>query len=354
MKKSTKTSIFRFAYIGVTVLVIVLIGLFDSNFKDIGKAIQNIDGFWLLGAVVCMVLYWLTDGWLLQYITNYTSENKLSYGKSLKIGIIGMYYSAMTPSSSGGQPFQVVYMKREKIPVGTSTCIVVIKFICFAITVIIFFLLSWLMLGTSTLQDYSAVYWLSILGFVIYALAILLIVLTIINETWVLRAGNSIINFLYRIRLLKKVETVEKAKNAFTKTIDDYNSTTKYLKNNKRHLVGSVLISIVNIGFLFAITYFIYRAFGLSEYTFFYVMALQAFLYTAVSYFPLPGAAGASEGGFYVIFSAFFAKDLVFMAMLIWRILTYYIILAMGSLVVVLDEFYNMRKNKPEEEKLSE
>jgi uncharacterized membrane protein YbhN (UPF0104 family) len=82
-------------------------------------------------------------------------------------------------------------------------------------------------------------------------------------------------------------------------------------------------------------------------------MALQAFLYTAISYFPLPGAAGASEGGFYTIFSAIFAKDLVFMALLIWRIMTYYIMLALGSLVVVLDEFFTMRRNKNKPDKAS-
>ncbi len=353
MKKETKTSIIRFTYIGITVLVIVLIGLFDSNFKDIGKAIRNIHPAWLLGAIVCMVLYWLTDGWLLQFITNNNSENKLSYGKSLKIGLIGLYYSALTPSSSGGQPFQILYMKREKIQVGTSTCVLVLKFIAFAITVVIYFLLSLFMLGGPYLKTYPSVYLLSFLGFVLYSLAITLIILTIVNETWVLRAGNSIISFLHRIRLIKKAETAEKAKNTFEKTIEDYNSTTKYLKKNKKQMIGSVLISLLNIGFLFAITYFIYRAFGLSEYDFFYIMALQAFLYTAISYFPLPGAAGASEGGFYAIFTAFFAKNLVFMAMLIWRILTYYIILAVGSLIVVFDELHNMKKQK-EEEKITE
>jgi len=346
MKKTTKTSIFRFAYIGITVLVIVLIGIFDSNFKDMGKALQQINLVWLLGAVICMVAYWLTDGWLLQYITNNMTDGKLSYQKSLKIGIIGLYYCALTPSSSGGQPFQILYMKKEKIPVGASTCVVLIKFVAFAGTVLVFYVLSRFVLGGAYVHSNAAVYWLSITGCVLYIVALALFILTIVNENWVLRVGNAIIGFLHRVKILKTEETVEKARGSFTKTIEDYNGSAKYLKNNIGKMVLSVLISIVNIGFLFAITYFIYRAFGLKEYSFIYVMALQAFLYTAVSYFPLPGAAGASEGGFYAIFSAFFPKDIVFMALLIWRIMTYYIMLAIGSLVVVLDEFLTLRRNK--------
>lgn len=346
MKKSVKTSIFRFAYIGVTVLVIVLIGVFDSNFQDMGKALGQINVPWILVAVVCMVAYWLTDGWLLQYITNNMTDGALSYPKSLKIGIVGLYYSALTPSSSGGQPFQILYMKREKIPVGASTCVVLIKFVAFAGTVLIFYGLSWPILGGDYIHSNAAVYWLSILGCVLYVVALTLFILTIVNETWVLRTGNSIINFLHRVKILKSVDKMENAKNNFNKTIEDYNGSAKYLKNNIGKMILAILISIVNIGFLFAITYFIYRAFGLQEYTFVYIMALQAFLYTAVSYFPLPGAAGASEGGFYAIFSAFMPKDLVFMALLIWRVMTYYIVLALGSLVVVLDEFFSMRRNK--------
>ncbi len=346
MKKETKTSIIRFVYIGITVLVIVLIGIFDSNFQDMQKAIQQISLNWILVAIVCMVAYWLTDGWLLHYITNHVTGSKLSYPKSLKIGIVGLYYSALTPSSSGGQPFQILYMKREKISVGAATCIVLIKLVSFASTVLVFYALSLIVLSSSYVHSNPAIYWMSILGCVLYVAVLALFILTIINETWVLRAGNAILNFLHRIKILKKEETVQKAQKSFTKVIEDYNGTAKYLKHNLKKLALAILISIVNIGFLFAITYFIYRAFGLQEYTFMYVMALQAFLYTAISYFPLPGAAGASEGGFYTIFSAIFAKDLVFMALLIWRIMTYYIMLALGSLVVVLDEFFTMRKNR--------
>ena len=76
------------------------------------------------------------------------------------------------------------------------------------------------------------------------------------------------------------------------------------------------------------------------------LMMLQSLLYTAVAYFPLPGAAGASESGFYVIFSTFFSKGLVVAAMILWRIMTYYIILAVGSLIVVFDELAIMRRQK--------
>jgi len=84
-------------------------------------------------------------------------------------------------------------------------------------------------------------------------------------------------------------------------------------------------------------------AFGHSEKTIIDLITMQSFLYLAVSFFPLPGAAGASEGGFYLFFSSFFTNAPVFIAMLIWRFVSYYCILIVGSLVVVGDEILRLK-----------
>ena len=83
-------------------------------------------------------------------------------------------------------------------------------------------------------------------------------------------------------------------------------------------------------------------------------MSVQALLYVAIHYFPTPGGAGAAEGSFFAIFSVFFPQNLMFMAMLIWRIMTYYILLAVGSLIVVFDEFINLRKQNKGQQNLAE
>jgi uncharacterized membrane protein YbhN (UPF0104 family) len=73
---------------------------------------------------------------------------------------------------------------------------------------------------------------------------------------------------------------------------------------------------------------------------------MQSFLSLAVSFFPLPGASGASEGGFYLFFSAYFTKVPVFIPMLIWRFISYYSILIVGALQVVVEEMLKMRRTK--------
>ena len=190
MKKTTKTSIFRFAYIGVTVLVIILIGVFNSDFNNLGQAIQSINVYWILGAIACMVIYWMTDAWLLKYLTNIMGEEKrLPYLSALKIGIIGLYYGALTPSSLGTQPIQVIYMNRQQISVGRSTCIVVTKFIAYSLTVIAYYFISHAMVGSDYLKNSPAIYWLSIFGLVLNIFAVSFFALSIAKESIVLSMG---------------------------------------------------------------------------------------------------------------------------------------------------------------------
>jgi hypothetical protein len=101
----------------------------------------------------------------------------------------------------------------------------------------------------------------------------------------------------------------------------------------------------LNLSFLFVIPYLIYLSFGYTAHGIYDVFTLQAMLFLAVSFIPLPGAAGASEGGFILFFSPVFGAATA-VAMLIWRFLTYYMMLIVGSLIVVFDEVIAMKRVK--------
>ena len=72
------------------------------------------------------------------------------------------------------------------------------------------------------------------------------------------------------------------------------------------------------------------------------MMTMQLFHFLAVSFFPTPGASGATEGGFYVYFRGLVPADMLFVVMLLWRFLTYYMVLAAGCILVVWDSVHGM------------
>ncbi len=352
MKKKKKTAIIRFAYIGLTVLAIALIGLLTVNVDEMKSAFEMLNLKWLFACFGCLFLYWLTDAILLNDITSYMYKRE-SYFHSLKVGIIGLYYGALTPFATGGQPMQVVYMRRRRMPVGTATCIVGVKFVVYELSLCTLFIAAMIVYGSTFYSEYNRNYmfWFSLLGFMVNASAVFFIILTLVNKNLVVRIGNAVINFFVKLKIIRKQQ---KALNTFEKTIEDYHAAAEYIAKYKLRAVGSFFISVINLIFFFAIPYFIYSAFGspgdkhIED-----IIALQAFLYIAISFVPTPGTAGAAETGFHAIFAALFGAGAVFAPMLIWRFLTYYLILIVGSIVVVLDEVFTMRhgsKRAPTEE----
>ncbi len=343
--KKKRTHLFSFIYMGVTIVAIIVILLFATDLNEIGHALENFNIWWLFSCVAALLLYWLMDALLLHDITKYMYKREPLL-QSIKVGLIGLYYCALTPSSSGGQPMQVVYMRRNKVPVGTATCIVSIKFVIYELSLCAIYISGMCLRGAYFYTKHNEAFWLAVLGFVINLVAVVFIILTIINKKLVMRIGNGLISLLSKVRIIKnKDQAIEN----FVHTIDDYHTAAAYISKYKLRALGSFFISVLNLSFLFVIPYLIYLSFGYSASGIIDIFTMEAMLFLAVSFFPLPGAAGASEGGFLLFFSPFFGAATA-VAMLIWRFLTYYMMLIVGSLLVVFDEVISIKrlKNRPD------
>ncbi len=343
--KKKKTHLFSFIYMGVTIVAIIVILLFAADLEEIGRALENFNIWWLFSCVAALLLYWLMDALLLHDITKYMYK-KEPLLQSIKVGLIGLYYCALTPSSSGGQPMQVVYMRRNKMPVGTATCIVCIKFVIYELSLCSIYIAGMCLRGAYFYTNHNEAFWLAVLGFLVNLAAVVFIILTIINKKLVMKIGRGLISLLCRFKIVKDKDRTNEN---FEHTIDDYHTAAAYISKYKLRALGSYFISVLNLSFLFVIPYLIYLSFGYSANNIIDIFTMEAMLFLAVSFVPLPGAAGASEGGFLLFFGPFFGAATA-VAMLIWRFLTYYMMLIVGSLLVVFDEVLSIKrlKNKPD------
>lgn len=103
MKKTRKKSLkllWQLVYIVGTFLIIYFLGFSDPNFVSIGQHLNEFNTNWLLLCGLCVLGFWLVQGVVLQYLTH-TMHCKVSFWKNLKVTLIGEYYSAITPFSTG-------------------------------------------------------------------------------------------------------------------------------------------------------------------------------------------------------------------------------------------------------------
>lgn len=347
MKEKTK-KVFQWVYIFATIAVIVIIGITDSQFRKINlfDIISELSLVWVLLALSCILIYWLTDTIIINYITGFMF-GKEPLRRSLKISIIGQYYSALTPSSTGGQPFQIVYMKRNGIPIGASTGILSIKFLCYQTALCTFYIVGMLLRGGFFISNFYHVFWLSLVGFAINAGAVLFILLVLISRKLVLKLSKAVISFLHKIHIVKNHE---QAVQRVEEVIDDFTTALGYVKKYKRKVFNTYLISLAHLACFFSVSLLIYTAFGLTQYGWADLLLMQSFLFITTCFFPLPGASGAAEGGFLLFFNAIFPASMIYVAMILWRIITYYSNIFAGAALVVSDEFMKMTRKKRQKE----
>ncbi len=107
-------------------------------------------------------------------------------------------------------------------------------------------------------------------------------------------------------------------------------------------------MSFIEILALQSVIYFVYRGFGLNQYSYLQIITLQFLLYIVASSTPLPGDSGAQEGGFYYYFAKFFPQSTIFAALILWRFITFYLQIFMGFIAVIIDQAIGKREQKQE------
>lgn len=75
--------------------------------------------------------------------------------------------------------------------------------------------------------------------------------------------------------------------------------------------------------------------FGQSGISIIKIISAQAFLSLVMAFVPVPGAGIAAEGGFYLLFNTFFEKEKINMAILFWRIYTFYLPIFIGAIFMI-------------------
>ncbi len=89
-------------YIAATIIAVILFGVFNREFGNVFYTITHLTPGFLVVGVVVTVIYFFFEGGIIRLLMR-SQDIPMSMGASMKIGLIGIYYSYITPSSTGGQ-----------------------------------------------------------------------------------------------------------------------------------------------------------------------------------------------------------------------------------------------------------
>lgn len=315
-----------------------------QEFSSILEDLHNADTRWIAVGLLLAFMFVAGESCIIYYMLRVLGQ-KTKFLRCLKYSFIGFFFSDITPSASGGQPAQMYYMKKDGVKIGFSTLIMLLITIAYKAVLVILGLI-FLIFNYSLVADHvGKMWWLLILGFALNIAFIAVLAAVFVKPVWARKAGIKIVNLLTNIKIIKSKNN-QKYIEKITRICDTYTIGADYIKNNLHTVVNVFLITAVQRLSLFAITWIVYKSYGLSGYGILPVIALQTMIGISVEMLPLPGAAGITEGCFMIMFDRIFGKELMRPALLLSRGMSFYAVLIAGGLVTFASHIIIMRRDK--------
>ena len=281
---------------------------------------------------------------------------KFYFWVCFKTGIVGHYYNHVTPLAVGGQPFEIYYLSKHGVRGGEAAALPVATFFLHQLAFVVLGIVALILYVNQTLPTKELVTLptgLNVMATVGLAGCLLMPTL-VITFCFLPKIGAAIVKLIVFLGAkFKFIKEPEKQKLKFTKSILQNSRSLKKLAKSPLVLIVSILISFAESLALASICYFTLRFFGFDIPTMGgfmeWVMLVQIclILYAAISFIPTPGNSGAADLSFYVVFSSALAKtSSAFVAMLSWRILSFYSFIIIGFIFTSISRRIMRRRNK--------
>lgn len=330
-----KKKIFNAVFL-VTVFCLTMWAVFKGqDLKALLYYLSNAEASFIAASVVCVVAFILSESVIIHYLMRCLGV-RTQFSHCCLYSFIGFFYCCITPSASGGQPMQVVAMRKDRIPVAVSTVVLAIITILYKLVLVL--------IGTAVmvirpaavmpyLEPAEGIIW---LGLVLNVICIAALLVLVFWPNLVRRLARWSMALIGKIRPFKNPE---KQTARVERILSQYEGTSEFFRSHGLVIINVFVITLVQRVLLFFITWLTYKAFSLSGHSMPAVVTLQAMISVAVDMLPLPGGMGISETLFLDIFRPVFGEALVLPGMVLSRGISYYTQLLISAVMTVIATF---------------
>lgn len=311
-----------------------------ENLTQVLFHLKSVNILYILAAVGCVLVYILADAVSVFFLLRSLSV-QISLPRCCLYSFIGFFYCCITPSASGGQPMQVLYMRRGGIPVAISTVVLAIITIVYKLALVLATGLILLFRPPSLMICLKPVIALVYLGLGLNILCITALFFLVFYPAVTRTLAEKTFRLLHRIRPMKHLS---RRQTQLELILRQYQGAAAYYRSHRKDILYVFTIALLQRFFLFLVTWFTYRSFSLSGSSLPLITALQSMISIAADVLPLPGGMGVSENMFLEIFPAIFGQELVLPGMMISRGISYYTQLLISALMTALAHILLMRR----------
>lgn len=337
MKKHPRLKNILSIFILFFVTVIVLYLSLKDDFSNIVYQVLSVNIFFLILSFLFVMLYWIFKSAVLY---NFTRKFVPSYSfkSAFRTQTLTQFFNAVTPFSSGGQPFQIYSLKKHGLTISNATNVTIEEFVVYQIALVLLGIFAILFNHLFGVFPYDSVLSkLVVIGFSINTVVIIVLFLIAFGK----KANKFLIKLAINIlTFFKLVKDKEKKLEEWNNYINNFHSGAKILIVNKRDFFLNILYSFLGLVCFYLVPLFILFSMGdFESFTAIQAIIASAYVMLIGSFVPLPGGTGGIEYGFIKFFGVFVISDTKLRAlMLLWRFVTFYMGIIVGGIALNIKE----------------
>ncbi len=298
-KKLKMKLLWTFVFIAIAALTIwAITSQKDFSLKSFISFVKGMDPVWFSAAVLAMLGFIVFEALAIKTIIR-AFGFKRSLGKCFIYSSSDIYFSAITPSSTGGQPASAYFMMRDGISGSGVTISLIVNLIMYSLSIIVIGTVSFILkptvfLGLSTLSKVLVA-----IGSVCLICLVSFFILVIYKGHILHKIGDIGLTFLAKIHLIR---SLDKKKAKLASAVNSYNGHVEHLRGKWKTLLAALFFNILQRSSVIAVTLFTYLASGGDPALCVEVWVAQCMVILGTNVLPIPGAMGISD---FMLISAF-------------------------------------------------
>ena len=242
-------------------------------------------GFMVL-AMFLVILYIYLEGAAIRHILKHISV-KTGHRQAFLYSAADIYFSAITPSASGGQPASFYFMRKDGISFSKATMSLVLNLLMYSFAIDFVAVLSFIIRPDIFTSFNSFGKILIILGFIIMSALTLFFFMLLKESRWMEKLGYWSISLLGKLHIIRKPE---KRREKWEETIKKYSTVSDIALGKGKMLIMAFLINLAQRVTQISITLFVYLGLGGKFEHAGDIWFSQAFAVIGSNCAPIPGA----------------------------------------------------------------
>lgn len=349
MRKNVKKQIMNISFV-VILVAITMVALLNSNkelnFESLKDFFSKCNYWYIVGAFGFFLAFVLFEALSLHVILKrFGYKSKIS--SSIAYSASDIYYSAITPSASGGQPASAFYMIRDGVSGGTAGFSLIFNLVGYTAALLILGVAAFVVDFNMFFEFAPFVKVLIIFGFVAQVALLIFFILCMRKHRQVMAFSGFCVNFLHKLHLIKNKD---KWLGKMGRLVVKYKSCYKDFKNNKITLFWVILLNVVQRLSLVMVSVMVCKS--VVDCNAFEVFAMQAFVVLGYNSIPLPGGIGAYEYLYLSIYGLSFTGSFIVVAMMVTRVISYYLSMILCGIYTMVYHVIGGRNKKSDDEEV--